>query len=76
MNSTMAAKALDRIRNDRTSSTAALLDEVNQIGQWLAQTKYTNTIGKLLTEAHQLTDRLNGRPHHRGIRIQIEDSRE
>jgi hypothetical protein len=67
-----AAKILDGIRNDRTSTVQEMIQQVDAVGFWLAeQKKATGLTAKLLDECHSLYEELNDRPTHCGIRISI-----
>ena len=63
MTMTAAARELESIRNDRSSTTAELLARVDAVGHWAAsQKRYTKLLGKILSEAHDLHARLTGSP--------------
>lgn len=63
MTTTKAAQELDMIRNDRSSTTEELIARVDAVGHWAAaQRRYTNSLGKVLSEAHDLHARLAGGP--------------
>ncbi len=55
----LAEEQLDSIRNNRTDSPHKLLDRVDKIGMWLAQQEYSKRVAKLLSECHQLSERLD-----------------
>lgn len=70
MTITQAFRELDAIRNNRTSTAAELLARVDAVGHWAAaQKRYTDRLGKVLSEAHDLHARLTGGP--RGGRTTI-----
>jgi len=63
MTMTKAFQELDAIRNDRSSETAELIARVDAVGHWAAaQRRYTDRLGKVLSEAHDLHARLTGGP--------------
>ena len=63
MTMTKAFQELDAIRNDRSSETAELIARVDAVGHWAAaQRRYTDRLGKVLSEAHELHARLTGGP--------------
>jgi len=63
MTITKAFQELDMIRNDRSSEPAQLIARVDAVGHWAAaQRRYTNSLGKVLSEAHDLHARLTGSP--------------
>ena len=63
MTMTKAFQELDAIRNDRSSETAELIARVDAVGFWAAsQKRYTDRLGKVLSEAHDLHARLTGGP--------------
>lgn len=63
MTTTKAFQELDAIRNDRSSDTAELIARVDAVGHWAAaQRRYTDRLGKVLSEAHDLHARLTGGP--------------
>lgn len=63
MTLTAAAHELESIRNDRSSTTSELLARVDAVGHWAAaQRRYTDRLGKILSEAHDLHARLTGGP--------------
>jgi hypothetical protein len=63
MTMTKAFQELDLIRNDRSSETAELIARVDAVGFWAAsQKRYTDRLGKVLSEAHDLHARLTGGP--------------
>jgi hypothetical protein len=62
---------LDAIRNDRTSDTGQLIRRVDAVGAWAAKQKHSATIGKILSEASMLADRLQGGSGKGGNRIVI-----
>lgn len=63
MTLTAAARELESIRNDRSSTDAELLARVDAVGHWAAsQNRYSKLLGKILSEAHDLHARLTGGP--------------
>ena len=63
MTTTKAFQELDMIRNDRSSEPAQLIARVDAVGHWAAaQRRSTNSLGKVLSEAHDLHARLTGGP--------------
>lgn len=70
MTITAAAHELESIRNDRSSTAEELIARVDAVGFWAAsQKRYTDRLGKILSEAHDLHARLTGSP--RGGRTTI-----
>jgi hypothetical protein len=72
MTTTLAAKQLDEIRNNRGDSSADLLARVDEIGAWLAGQKHSGKVAMLLRECHRLADQLQGGNGKGGVRIQIQ----
>lgn len=71
MTITRAAKELDGIRHNRADSADILLSRVDAVGAWLASQKNSKMVAKLLTECHQLADKLNGGSGKLGVRIEV-----
>ena len=69
MTTTLAAKQLDGIRNNRADLAANLLARVDQIGGWLAGQKHSAKVAKLLQECHQVADKLQGGSGKLGVKI-------
>ena len=63
MTITKAFQELDMIRNDRRSTNEELITRLDALVPWAAaQRRYTNSLGKVLSEAHDLHARLTGGP--------------
>ena len=58
MTITKAVWELDRIRNDRTTKLETLISQVDAIGAWASQQKNGKKISQILSEAHDLINRL------------------
>lgn len=59
MNIITAGKLLDRIRNDRITKLENLIAEVDQVGEWAAKQKTTKAVMRILSECHDLRNRLD-----------------
>ena len=71
MNLTKAAKILDDVRNDRTSTVQELSRRVDEVGYWLAGQKHSKKVTLLLSECQELHWSLRGEPTHHGLRVAI-----
>jgi hypothetical protein len=61
----LAARELEGIRNNRSSSAAELIARVDAIGAWAAsQKKFSKGVHNILAEASDLHARLTGGPRH------------